>query len=625
MQNIVYILFVVNCLIHAVPANAQFDGGSGTLEDPYRIVNLEQLQSIAQADHLDKHFILVDNINASETSDWHNGDGFVPIGWWDSFSENAAFSGSFDGDNFVISNLTIHRVDEDNIGLFGYADGATIKNVVLQNINISGGNTITGSLVAYGRNNVQIQASHVQGEISGNNIVGGLIGASIDPGASIDSSSFTGVIMSNNTAGGLVGRAFYIHIQNSYTDIEITGGEQSVIGGLVGEKWLGTLDRSYSTGKISGKDMIGGLIGQNYGGDVHDSYASVDVTGESHIGGLVGKNHGPPIPLIPTKVLRIDEQYTQYNDNEGAIWTSYAVGKVSGVEKVGGLVGENVVPLQSSYWDTVTTTHSKGVGLGNSDHIRGLNTEKMTGENAWIYMHELDFEETWQLTEGYPMLRWQKPENVVDPPEASILTIDPREEECDFGAVESDSSKSREFMLTNTGNIQMNVEISLSGADAHMFEISNGEGSWSLDPGSIRVVEVVFSPESVDTFQAVLEISHDAPNEESPLEVTLLGSGKSINASNPDEKLPERLELHQNYPNPFNPGTVIRYELPRASEVHLEVFDLLGRRVATLVNEWMQAGRHEIPFDASRLASGIYVYRIQAGNFIQTRRMTFIK
>lgn len=89
--------------------------------------------------------------------------------------------------------------------------------------------------------------------------------------------------------------------------------------------------------------------------------------------------------------------------------------------------------------------------------------------------------------------------------------------------------------------------------------------------------------------------------------------------------VPEDFYLGQNYPNPFNPVTQIRYDLPKDAEVRLEVFTVTGQRVATLVNERRQAGSHTVTFDATRLASGVYIYRIQAGSFIATRQLTLIK
>ena len=89
--------------------------------------------------------------------------------------------------------------------------------------------------------------------------------------------------------------------------------------------------------------------------------------------------------------------------------------------------------------------------------------------------------------------------------------------------------------------------------------------------------------------------------------------------------LPGEFNLKQNYPNPFNPVTQIRYDLPRDADVRLEVFTVTGQRVATLVNGRQEAGSHTVAFDASRLASGVYIYRIQAGEFTMSRQMTFIK
>ncbi len=83
--------------------------------------------------------------------------------------------------------------------------------------------------------------------------------------------------------------------------------------------------------------------------------------------------------------------------------------------------------------------------------------------------------------------------------------------------------------------------------------------------------------------------------------------------------------LMQNYTNPFNPSTSIRYSIPKTSLVNLKVYDVLGKEVATLVNEEKPMGTYQINFDASSLASGIYFYKIQAGNFVQTKKMILLK
>jgi hypothetical protein len=91
-----------------------------------------------------------------------------------------------------------------------------------------------------------------------------------------------------------------------------------------------------------------------------------------------------------------------------------------------------------------------------------------------------------------------------------------------------------------------------------------------------------------------------------------------------DESIPSTYELEQNYPNPFNPSTTIAFALPKPSEVTLKVFDASGREVATLVEENLPAGRHEVVLDASPFSSGVYFYRWQAGEFSQTRRLMLV-
>jgi hypothetical protein len=84
-------------------------------------------------------------------------------------------------------------------------------------------------------------------------------------------------------------------------------------------------------------------------------------------------------------------------------------------------------------------------------------------------------------------------------------------------------------------------------------------------------------------------------------------------------------KLEQNYPNPFNPSTKIEFSIPAQSQVELKVFNILGQEVSTLVNESLKAGNHVVTFDASRLATGVYLYRIKAGSFVSTKKMLLLK
>jgi hypothetical protein len=89
--------------------------------------------------------------------------------------------------------------------------------------------------------------------------------------------------------------------------------------------------------------------------------------------------------------------------------------------------------------------------------------------------------------------------------------------------------------------------------------------------------------------------------------------------------VPGSFNLEQNYPNPFNPTTTIGFGIRASGFVSLKVFDILGREIATLVNEKMKTGIYEISFDATGLASGTYFYRLSAGSYTEVKRMTLMK
>ncbi len=111
-----------------------------------------------------------------------------------------------------------------------------------------------------------------------------------------------------------------------------------------------------------------------------------------------------------------------------------------------------------------------------------------------------------------------------------------------------------------------------------------------------------------------------------PVLLEVLGKAlRPITSVAEEHAVPEEFRLEQNFPNPFNPKTAIRFQVSGASDVKLVVYDLLGREVAVLVNEKREAGRYQDSFDATGLASGVYIYRLTAGSSVAARMMLLLR
>lgn len=104
----------------------------------------------------------------------------------------------------------------------------------------------------------------------------------------------------------------------------------------------------------------------------------------------------------------------------------------------------------------------------------------------------------------------------------------------------------------------------------------------------------------------------------------------NVGVDDPNQRLPDKFDLVQNYPNPFNPATNIRYAVHDRSKVRLTVYNLLGQEIRTLVNDFQSPGYKQISWNGkdsrgNAVSSGLYLYRLQAGDFVQTKKMVFLK
>jgi parallel beta-helix repeat protein len=184
--------------------------------------------------------------------------------------------------------------------------------------------------------------------------------------------------------------------------------------------------------------------------------------------------------------------------------------------------------------------------------------------------------------------------------------------------------------------------------DDALANIKSIRDNYTLDKDYLKelsmqegMINLVFN-NNVDAAKPILEkIENDYPDFRTKLDVDILltaynnGSFSSIQSSSIKNSSSEKLGkessgstdfgLVQNYPNPFNPTTRISYQLPKNGFVTLKVYDILGREVASLVNETQKAGNYSVAFDASKLSSGIYIYTIHANDFVQSKKMILMK
>jgi cytoskeletal protein RodZ len=162
--------------------------------------------------------------------------------------------------------------------------------------------------------------------------------------------------------------------------------------------------------------------------------------------------------------------------------------------------------------------------------------------------------------------------------------------------------------------------------------LANPDGNKTENAG-IKIQEIhsssnILSAQTrvISSEESVKALKSDYPNNRNSS--TWQGDSAEISAELVEKEKaeePNRFQLKQNYPNPFNPATEITYKLPVSRHVVLKVYDMLGRPIKTLVDDNQEAGNYTIRFNAGNLSSGMYIYRLEAGNYEQIRKMILIK
>jgi len=256
-------------------------GGDGSVNDPYQIRTLSDLQWIStHSGSWNSYFIQVTDIDASSTSNWNGGVGFSPIG-----NDSNTFTGNYDGQDFSIDGLFINRSSTGYVGLFGKISGAEIKNLDIANLNITGW-FAAGSLVG-NLENSNIESCNVTGVISFEQSSGGLIGTATGS-STITNCSAVCDITGTELNGGLIGTiGDDVIISRCFSSGSIANSGPRA-GGLVGRS-TGTINNSYSTSNVSGSHTVGGLVGSHYyGSRIRKCYSAGSVIGTINEGGLVG-------------------------------------------------------------------------------------------------------------------------------------------------------------------------------------------------------------------------------------------------------------------------------------------------------------------------------------------------
>ncbi len=340
------------------------------IAEPIPIGNLADLQKIGQEAEfpLDGDYALSDHIDASATAGWNEGEGFVPIG-----TQAEPFIGVFDGQGYVISNLTMVRTNLDYVGLFGsIGTNAAVGNLSLIAAEITGKDYVGGLA---GRSEGIITNCHVEGaSVTGRDYAGGLFGRhdGAMEGCRVDELSLEG----RNYLGGLAGYNGG-SIERSRAEGTVVG--TNYVGGIAGLSEYGLVSRSYATGEVRGNQSVGGLVGYSYAATNANSYAVTTVRSllgdgfDAKTGGLVGDFYA------------------------GRITNCYAAGSLMAQGyNAGGLVGYRQSGIVTNSF-TPQTPEGAGTAL-----MQAQMMERAVFEGAgW------DFTEVWAIDDGasYPVLQ----------------------------------------------------------------------------------------------------------------------------------------------------------------------------------------------------------------------------
>ena len=335
------ILTSIAFVLCALAGHAQYSGsGSGTESDPYLIFNETQLSQMAN--FLGQEGVVFRLMKNLDLTNWiaenSPSQGWLPIG-----VESSPFKGVLLGEGHTISGLSITRPNTDNVGFFGYLDGATISNLTIEGTNITGAD-YTGGFVG---NSVNSSLSNCHISLSGKvtcvNYSGGFAGRLTD-GSSISNCSVgTKITSSGNNVGGFAGKAIGSTIANASQSGDVTASQG--IGGFLGSNSGSTVSSITATGQVTGTLFVAGVCGLNQGTVNYTNCKHTgNINGHLAVGGILGKmESGCTATLTSCASKGI---ITNTGDYTGGIIAMCDGGKIAGIESCshfGDITGQNYV------------------------------------------------------------------------------------------------------------------------------------------------------------------------------------------------------------------------------------------------------------------------------------------
>ena len=650
----------------STPVTAVFAGGSGTSQDPYQISTITQLQSAN--DYRDKYFTVTSDIDASSTATWNSTGlvyrGFQPIG-----SDASPFTGYLEGNGHVVTGLAINRGSTSAVGLFGRIDG-TVKNLRLQNVSVVGDAHVGGLA---GRIVGEVDSCSVMGSVTGSgDDIGGLSGDVYSGSVtmSYSAATVTGGVYSGTGTGGLIGSVSSgSALTKCYATGTVTGNNR--VGGLVGNN-DGTITKTYASGTVTGDSLPGGLIGASTG-TVTQSYWSPTASGQNSsaagtslsLAQLESQVSFLGFDFNSTWIIWEGLSYPAFRSNlqsppPGLTGTALEVSQNSQVYQFGSNhvdIEFTGIPFDSTLFAYAgyDNTQSDSITFSATPPTYYSGYHWLIGKAGASYTSDTVFFTILTGLPGSP-----NPANILVYYRSTVGRGN-------FSLVNS-TSTGDSILVTNapfgeyifgSNSVALSVMIArFSGIGGQkdavlqwktITEVNNA--GWQVEkaamsgdqpaPSDVGVIQTTQTPKWTDVAMVHGAGTSNAPKEYSFTDANLAPGRYSYRLKQLDQSgsytyshtiqvdvglAPRIFQLSQNYPNPFNPTTTIQFTIPTDGLVTLKVYDILGREVATLLNENRKAGEYQqVVFDASRYASGIYFARMEFSGKQLLRKMILLK